>query len=308
MATRRKNINWQQWFQNKARLKVFAVALALLAWFLVQTSQPVKEFRFIELRYVNEPNLSFSKKPIDRVRVTLTGSLYRIRSLNSEDLTYEVDLTRLSEGKHSLDFDVANLRLPYEIGVENPFPRRFEVQLERTRTKNLPVELKFLSPPPELYVVSAVRIDPNPIQVRGAQSIVQALEKIEIPIELEGRRSSFETSVLLNSPHPLVETLSLVSIQVDLRALDSELILETVEVKSQESGTGAVFTPSTARVVLRGNREELEDPELQVEVFVPVEGLSRAQGQRVEGRVQVSHPNVKVVSLEPRQFIVDFRR
>lgn len=305
---RKEKLNWRQWFQSKGRLQVLAVLLALIAWFIVQTSQPTKEFRYIDVEYMGSSRLSLVKEPVDRVRVTLQGTLHRIRSLEDDELRIEIDLDRFSPGKHMIDFDVGNLNLPNDIVVSNPFPRRFEITLEEQRSKSVPVEVDIIAPPPDLIAVRRITVDPNPIQIRGATSLLQGIDEVRIPLDLSGRRKSFESSVIYEPPHPLLESVRLLTLDVELSVLDHERVFEKVKVVSENPRQDVQFTPPQAKVILRGTKEDFEDENFRLKVVVPVEGLSRDLGQRVEGRVEVSSPNIRVVSLEPRFFIVDFKR
>lgn len=300
--SRRKKV--KSWFYNKGRLQILALVLSVVAWFLVQSSQTVKQKQEFSIRYENlASDLAFRTPPPAVLGVGLTGSFHRLRSLDEEDLTYVVNLQNLSKGSHSIDVDLGSLRLPIDVEASNPSPRRINFVLEPVLTKEIPVELNFMGEPPEGLVIANTEISPNPIQIRGPKSVVEPINSYQVPVSFDGRSESFDSSVLIEFDSEQVESVNSILIEVELAQPNLVKTFESIPVRSLQEGRRLKIEPAQAKVVLRGSTSSLPEEASELELYVSVESLKKGR-YRIRGQLELPE-GTELVSMQPESFIVN---
>ena len=295
---------FSRWFSSNFGLQLFAVILAIGAWFVVNSGRVVEENDSIKIEYVQLPKgLAFQRTPLKEFKISLKGSAYRIRSLKPEDLVYMVDLSSAHPGANRVDVDLQSLRLPLDIEANYSSIRTFYVHLEEVYMKEVPVRPVFLGNLPEGYVVSRFKTTPEILPVVGPRSIVSKIEYINLEVPLMGRESSFSTEVKPRLNYPDTSTSDSVLVEVEIGALTSTREFTKVPVVVQDGGGEVRITPSVATVNVEGIPKIVGSLEGRLKVAVSVDGLKKGR-YRIRGRVDLP-PEVRILSLEPTYFLVE---
>ena len=191
--------SFQKWFFSKARLQIFSIIVAFVAWFAVHSGQQIQERVAFEISYENlDPQLIFKREPPKEFRVILQGSLNRLKNIMDEPKVYIVDLSRAEEGRDVFDVDLSQLDLPMDVRAENPIPQSIEVQLEKLEKREVMVKLEPQGTPAKGFALTNHRVFPQSVEVFGPTSILQALSEIRLPVSVDQKKENFSLPLPLN--------------------------------------------------------------------------------------------------------------
>ena len=85
--------------------------------------------------------------------------------------------------------------------------------------REVSVEPRIEGKPAPAFEVKEVTITPSKVKVQGPADRVNAIERLTLPVSVEGRRESFDTpSAALPIPDSKVETLNTVNVHVTIAA------------------------------------------------------------------------------------------
>lgn len=296
-----------QWFVERGYLLVLSLVLAILAWLFVHSGQITRIERAVKVDYINLPlSLAFAKPPLQEVQIYVTGSFHRLRGLEQEDLTYLVDLRNSKVGKRRIEIDLSTMRLPYDIRASNPRPRAFDVSFEQVVSKEVPINPQYVGKIEEGYAVTELKIDPDPVGISGPRSIIEGLEKLNLEIDVDGRKESFSTQLALETGFPQVEASEAVLVEVEIKPISLQRSYTEVPVVASHKNDRIRIEPAMATLSLEGPQGELDKAEKELKVVVPTEGLKRGK-YRIRGTLEVK-ADVDLLLLDPETFIVEVLR
>ena len=93
----------------------------------------------------------------------------------------------------------------------------------RQAEREVTVEPRVEGKPAPAFEVKEVTVSPGKIKVQGPADRVNAIERVTLPVSVEGRRESFDTrGAALPMPDPSVEPLNTVSVHVTIVASGTE--------------------------------------------------------------------------------------
>jgi uncharacterized protein (TIGR00159 family) len=113
------------------KIKLGALALVGIAWLVLASQQEVKITFSTPIRYMKPPvGLRLHEDSAREVDLMLSGRQSQIRSLRDQDVRVDVDLNKLSAGKHLIHLTGKNVNLPIGINIDRIVPTKIEVMLE----------------------------------------------------------------------------------------------------------------------------------------------------------------------------------
>src|ERR1044071_7291816 len=177
-------------------LKALALLITLGLWYAVTTQRApaTKRLHDVPLEFLLPDNVDIGNDPVDKVDVMLEGSQDKLAVLTARDLVAQVDLTNLLPGDRNprLTEKSVSMDLPEGVSILEITPHSLTLHLEPVVEREVPVEAHFEGEPPAGFVRGAVTLAPDRVRVRGAQSHVDAVERVFTEtIPLGGRRESF---------------------------------------------------------------------------------------------------------------------
>jgi len=117
-------------------------------------------------------------------------------------------------------FSVAeNLDLPSGVALERAVPAQVRLRMERRLRKEVPVLVKFGTPPPPGYVVHFHHVLPATVHVVGPESRVRAVAAVETdPIDLGDtmKMEEFSVPTFVSDPQVRVEGSGRVVVRVEV--------------------------------------------------------------------------------------------
>jgi len=281
-------------------LKLLSLAIALVLWLLVTgQNQPVTAHVNVQLNFIRPPSFEISNDPPRSVDVMLTGSRNKLDDLTTLDLVATVDISDQRAGERVLRLaDKAQISLPQGVKVDGFQPSAIPVRLEPIIERQVPIEPKLEGQAANGYEVYGVRPNKGSVTLRGPESRVLALQKVQTEtIWLGNHKDSFmATNVAIDVPDPKVDLLDpVVNVEVDIGERRVEKSISGVAVTAAD---GSRVQPASASVTVLGtaslvNSLKTDDLKIVVDDSGPRLQLPPA----LNGKV-----NMK--SIQPAKFVV----
>jgi YbbR domain-containing protein len=212
------NDQWRTW-----ALRLLALGIAIGIWFNASV-----EDRLVSSEKVVEAGITYNRprgfiviNPVQNVQVRLIGSKKAVRQLNPDLVDIQVDLSRQQAGSATINLGPENVLAPDGLAVVSVEPSAIRVELEREVTQRLPVVPKLVGVPAAGVIAEKPEVFPNQVLVTGPEPLLARIDSLSTrPISLEGRVLTFEETVPVLTPDPLIQIVqpSKVTVRVPLQA------------------------------------------------------------------------------------------
>ncbi len=206
---------WSAW-----GLRVLALALAVLAWFIISVGQREQTGETTVEPFVTyrPPEDYMILEPPDRVRVRLSGPESRIAGLNPFQVSVVVELRDAALGRQEIPLSSSNVVAPAGLDVVSIDPNVLTLQLDRIISDLKPIDAQLTGEPAAGAVAQEPTVFPLQALVTGPESKVTALAALTTtPISLDGHAIDFEAQAAVISPDPLVRVVEPPVVQVSVR-------------------------------------------------------------------------------------------
>jgi YbbR domain-containing protein len=189
-------------------LRLLALGIAIGIWFNASV-----EDRLVSSEKVVEASVSYNRphgflviNQVPNVNVRLTGSKKAIRQLIPYMVNVQVELSQRQVGLVSVPLTPENVLVPNGLEVVSIEPNTVQVDLEREVAQRLPVVPKLTGEPAAGSTVGEPEVFPNQVLVSGPETMLARIDSLSTrPISLDGHALSFEESVEVLSPDPLIQ-------------------------------------------------------------------------------------------------------
>ena len=281
-------------------LKLLSLAIAIVLWLVVTgQNEPVTAHVNVQLNFIRPQALEISNDPPRTVDVMLTGSRNKLDDLTTLDLVATVDISDQRSGERVLRLaDKAQIPLPQGVKVDAFQPSAIPVRLEPIVERQVPIEAKLEGKPADGYEVYSVRPSKGSVMVRGPESHVIALQKVQTEsVWLSGHKESFTAAnVAIDISDPKVDVLDpAVNVEVDIGERRTEKSYAGVAVQAADGGG---VQPASASVTLLGPASMLDGLQAaDLKIVVDQNGSRLELPPALNGKV-----NLK--STQPGKFIL----
>jgi len=189
-------------------LRLLALGIAIGIWFNASV-----EDRLVSSERSVEASISYNRprgfliiNPVPTVNVRLRGSKKAIRQLSPYMVDVQVALSQQQKGSATLNLSSDNVLAPDGLEVVSIEPSTIRVELEREVTQRVTVVPKLVGTPAAGSVTEEPEVFPNQVLVTGPQSMLARIESLSTqPINLDGRAATFEETVPVVPPDPLIQ-------------------------------------------------------------------------------------------------------
>jgi len=235
-------------------LKLLSLAIAIVLWLVVTGhNEPVTAHVNVQLNFIRPPALEISNDPPRTVDVMLTGSRNKLDDLTTLDLVATVDISDQRSGERVLRLaDKAQMPLPQGVKVDGFQPGAIPVRLEPIIQRQVPIEPKLEGKPADGYEVYSVQPSKGSVTVKGPESHVASLQKVQTEsVLLNGHNESFTApSVAIDVSDAKIDVIDpVVNVEVEIGERRTQKTFPVVVV---EGDGGASVLPSSASVTVLG--------------------------------------------------------
>ena len=293
-------------FVEDWRLKLLALAIALVAWFAVTgENKPVTIRTSVQLNLIRPDNLEISNDPPKTVDVLLTGSRHDLEWISTPNLVATVDVSDQKPGERvvRLSPDRVDMDLPEGVRIESFQPSTIPIRLEPRVEQAREVEVRIDGAPGEGYEIYGIHPVQNTVRVRGPASRIDALKKASTEtISVDGKTESFTArQIAIDIPDHKIDILdSTIDVAIEIGEKRAEKSFVDVPARS---ASGGGVQPATASVTISGPAStiaQLRPDDVKIIVDVATNGARVA-------RLDLPAPikdQIKLLSIKPSQFSI----
>ncbi len=306
-------------FLDNAALKLVALLLSLTLFIVVRGDRDTAISFYLPVAYSETEGRVMTSRPVDGVRVTVTGPWTRVRKFDERQIEpLRVDLSKLADGEYVFAEDL--IAVPPGLRVTAINPPSIQLAFEERASKVVAVRPQFEGALARGYLLGEVSVTPSHVTVRGPKSIIDALSEVKTrPITIEGRTDGGEERVALEPTESHLAVVDKASIDVRYRVIEEQGLLALgplrVDIRPV-AGQGVAPPPSAAvapakvKLYLRGAKNALDrlDPsEVSTYVTWHTED-ARAQSSRAARVIVEGVPAGVAIDVDPRDVTLLKRR
>lgn len=259
--------------ENKGLL---ALALVLAIGLFVVSRQPISDVRLfnVPLEYRGRrADVEVSGEITQTVSVRLRGPRDLVRSLTPIQLSVIADLTDKEIGERVVQLRPSDVSLPDNtIQVIQVEPASLRLVLEPKIKKTVVVEAQYTGQLAEGVEFYSAKLQPPMVEIEGAQSHLAKISRVMTEtINLNGRKSSFNAVVDVETPHTSLRVLTpdRVRLFVEIGERRSFRRFANVAVQWLNPSPGGRLLTKTVAVELFGPKsavDAIQEKELRAEI------------------------------------------
>ena len=194
-------------YVRKEKLEVSIAALVSVLfitgmWFSFSSGLNTLITLEIPVEYTkHNPEIEIVDTSVNTVRIQLGGSGALIKSVQPDQVQVRLDLGNAVVGRNTLSITHENISLPPGIFLNKVAPPVVEVTLDKTITKQLPVQVDWVGELPKNLIFSQLMIDPEKVEVIGGKRILGSISTIyteKVPLDNIKRSGNTTVSLALN--------------------------------------------------------------------------------------------------------------
>ena len=268
-------------------LRALSVLTALFLWAYAKLQRSYEVELPVKVKVVNKPEeLDFSELPDSVVTARLLVSGSQLVAMAFSDFWVNLDLSRVRLGRNTVELSARSLVFtrPVKPQVLGFIPSKVEFVIERVRRKKLGVIPKLKGAPAKGFVVVSAK-PLSSVVAEAPASLLKDLKAVTTwPINVEGRRESFNVIAKVSAPP---------GVKVEPKDVEVKVIIEPVvrrRLRVKVEARGRV-KPESLTVVIEGPKSAVERAR--------VKALAKGKG-KVAPEVRAPS-SVSVVSVEPEE-------
>jgi len=198
-------------------LRLLSLAIAIVLWLLFSYSgregaSSERALTSVPVTY-NTPQGYVLLNPTSTLEVRVSGGEQAIRELNPFQVSAVVSLEPRA-GIQEIVIETRNISRPPGIDVVATSPDRLSLRMDREIQKRLRVVPDSRGEPAAGAIEGEHSAVPEFVTVKGPQSVLENRDTIFAPVSIGGRARSFEQSVTLETPDPLIQVLGSSTVRV----------------------------------------------------------------------------------------------
>jgi YbbR domain-containing protein len=239
-------------------LKIVAVSLALLLWFVIAGQKQAERSLRVPLEFQNTPeHLELTSDVPGFVDVRVRGPARALGQLRSSDLVALVDLNNARPGRRMFNLTQDHVYVPTGVRVLQVQPSTISLQFESSVSKTVPVVALTEGEPAPGYMLGRILCSPDKVEVIGPESAMRELQQaMTEPVSVAGATSRVVDTVTIGLPHPAarlrVPRTATVTVDVWPAPITRDIGDVPVEVRNPGRGVHVRVSPQEVTVTVRG--------------------------------------------------------
>jgi YbbR domain-containing protein len=285
--------------------KLISIVIAVVLWVVVLGSRNVEVTKDVPLEIITPAELVASNDIPDKVTFRLSGPKAFLRSiLDRREEPIRVNLVGSKVGLVTYRFFSDNIRVPIGVKILGINPTSIVIKLEQVKRKEVPVRLEIQGVPPDGYKLSQVKISPENVKIKGAESKVDAIAELQTtPIDISDLRESSQKAASFDlSRYGVSIEGSLPVAKFEVTSVSANFRIKNIDIRVTSSLKSRVDDKNVS-VLVRADAKELKNLD-RSKVFGSVDLSGKPKGT-YEERVNVTLPaNVYLVKVIPEKVTV----
>lgn len=223
----------RQFLLKNLGLKVLSLVIAFLLWLQIASRQTIQTTVSVPVEFINmPPQLEIAGDYPQRVDVVIRSE--RGLSPDERRMAAVIDLRSADAGVEIYPLTQNNIWNAAGVEIISLTPSTIRLQLERTASRIVKVEIDIVGSPARGYKLTDVKMSPGEVMVTGPESRLQKVTTAKTePISVEGRTSSFtqDVFVYIEDPRVRIENPKPVAVSLVIEEARREVQLRDVLVE-----------------------------------------------------------------------------
>ncbi|MCX7793139.1 MAG: CdaR family protein [Thermodesulfovibrionales bacterium] len=189
-------------FRKDLILKITSLFIAIVLWFFVVIKGQTEITMNVplELKYIPR-GLGVESKSVSQVTVGVKGFEQIIKNLKPYDVKVSVDLSKAKKGMNVIYLGSKDVSIPSSLTVTSIEPSSVRIRLDEIRVKRVSIIPELTGEPQRGYVISAVRVEPETVEIEGLRSHIEKMRYIKTePLSIDGIKEDITFTALLEPP------------------------------------------------------------------------------------------------------------
>lgn len=288
-----------QFFRRNLLLKAISFLFALTLWAFVAVGQPDIEVpRKVAVILVTPNNLVRVSDIVSHLEISLVGPRNVLRNVKDEEMTYEIDASKLEPGEITFKFIPSRIKgLPSGVSVTSLSPTQITIALAERAKRMVPVNIVLKGKVADGYEIVESIAEPSLVEVSGALEEVDRLKYVPTEsVDVTGKRASVTKTVGLDLTGQHIDLVQQKEVEIKIEVIERNLTrkFENIPIIVIETGLKAIVKPGTLDVNLQG-------PEVMMKALAPndIKLIVDASGldpgvHLLRPRIQLPDPEVLV--------------
>jgi YbbR domain-containing protein len=293
----------ESWFKKDLGLKCFSLLVAILLSYFVNSEGNTTVVGFIvPVEIKNIPKNKLLIWPLNRqAQVTIRGPSFLVSGVASSPPAFEVEVPPDVESRFIAALKSSDLALPPAIEVMSIEPSELELTFDNLISKEFLVEVPRIGKLAENLELGELSIHPSKVVLRGPQTEVGKIERIETyPLDLRDLTTDESRELSLRIPGALSEpSVKQVRVEVRLNKVQKERLFHDLPVEIRlTSGAPVRVAPDLVDVEVSGPIDIVQ--KLRPEELNPFVRIRSGDSIGQQAEVLVDLPKgVVLVAVEP---------
>jgi hypothetical protein len=199
--------------------KLGSLAMSIMLWLAILGEPELVTTHAVPILYRNlKSELLIGADALDLVRVELRGPSSRLTSSALSDLAVLLDLSAVTApGERTFTVSDGDFHLPKGVTFLRAIPSQIRLRFARRKMKQIPVEVRFASPPPKDYQVTGHQVIPATLQIAGPEHRVDEIANAEtdaIDLSSVTQTSDIRVNTFVADPQVWLESQPFVTVRV----------------------------------------------------------------------------------------------
>lgn len=248
--------------------KILCMIMAIVLWMYVMNEQnpPLEASFTIPLEVKNlASNYTLIDAP-ESVKVKVRGVRSVIATISANDISAYIDLKGVSDGRQQVKIMAV---VPPSVELVDVTPDKASLRIDVTTSRQIPVEVRYTGNLPENVAMGKVAITPDAVTVDGPKSLLDAIDKAVVQINMSNRSADFAGNfnvVVVNKESKELEGISVSPLEVTVAAQLIAIDKKYVEVKPTFTG-GLPAGMVIKQLIVDPPRVELTGPKALVDTI-----------------------------------------
>ncbi len=206
--------------------KLLSLFLAVGLWFIVVREPELVTAQSVPILYKNLPkNIETGSEAPDRVHVEIRGPAGKLTPASLANTAVLIDLSSVeSPGERTFTVAESSLHLPSGVTFMRAVPAQLRLRFEETLSKDVPIQVRIGTPPPEGYRLVQQEINPPRVRIAGPESRVRPIETAQTdPVDLSGvlGRTELRVHAYVTDPQVRFEGSAMVAVKLIVEKTNS---------------------------------------------------------------------------------------
>ncbi|MCX8125106.1 MAG: diadenylate cyclase [Spirochaetes bacterium] len=182
----------------------FSLLVGSCIWLaiVINASQVVQRTYTIPIQYSLPPKMVIIGQKPQTVRISLSGTVSEMESIQPYELKAFVDLSNISPGEHLVNLQRKNFNVPDEVHIVDIDPSQFNLMLHTMEQRDVEIKPQIVGSVPQGYEITSIDVNPSKIPVLYTTDLEnpENIYLTTIPIYVSTLQQSIKLSTKIVAP------------------------------------------------------------------------------------------------------------